>query len=273
MGSHTPAWQISIDGFLQSSPGPDTAVGTNNTDAGLLPDVRIALFWSGLRTDQTGNDVFIDTTVSGQVKITWKASNVAATASANFSVVLFSNGQIRFDYGTGNAGFAPTVGISMGDSQHFNFPAPYDGSANLGNANSLLYTQNAGFVDMGAYEFEGNSADTTKPPTITAVTSPAFIQTNGSGGTTSHDFANHPDISAKPLNVIDAQAATDYTLIESAWAGRSFFGTADDVNHRKLGNADVCTRLDNRHAECRRRAASSGQVSAHRRNRARRGNS
>ena len=128
--------------------------------------------------------------------------------------------KIRFDYGAGNTGLTPTIGISMGDGQHFAFPS-YDNAATLTNANSILWTLPPGFVDMGAYEFEGSSTDTT-PPLLTA-TNPTAIQSGGTAAPLSQIALTF----SKPLDVIDALAPTDYQLIGAGPDG--VFGTADDV--------------------------------------------
>jgi len=213
---------VSVNGFLQFA-GPDDAFGANHSDASLLPDARIAPFWANLRTDLSGDDIFIDTSaLPAQLKFTWKASSADGTSAANFSVVLFSNGQIRFDYGAGNAGLSPTVGISMGDRQTATF-LNYDNSASLNNANSMLIATQPGFVDMGAYEFAGSSADKT-PPTITGTT-PSGI---GSGGSIA-PISQIGLTFSKPINPIDATAPQDYQLIGASPDG--VFGTADDVTY------------------------------------------
>ncbi len=107
---------------------------------------------------------------------------LAITAMSNSAVTLVNSGEIQFDYGPGNANLTPTIGISAGDGFNFDL-AQYDGQSNLGNANSLSYTLVPGFVDLGAFEFQGNSADTT-PPTVTAV-QPAGIF--AAGTINSHD--------------------------------------------------------------------------------------
>ncbi|MFI5380226.1 MAG: dockerin type I repeat-containing protein, partial [Tepidisphaerales bacterium] len=212
---------VSVDGFLQFA-GPDSPGATNNSDATLLPDVRIAPFWANLRTDQPGNDIYVDTGTSGQLKFTWVASNAAGTAPVNFSVVLYSTGQIRFDYGAGNANLAPTVGISMGDGQHATF-LPYDGSNNLASAHSILFGLQPGFVDIGAYEFQGSSTDTV-PPQITATIPPA-IQSSGSTSPLSQIGLTF----SEPVNPIDAAAPSDYQLVGAGPDG--LFGTADDITY------------------------------------------
>ncbi|MGA2498773.1 MAG: right-handed parallel beta-helix repeat-containing protein [Tepidisphaeraceae bacterium] len=220
-GTTYTAVSVSTSGLLQFA-GSDSPAATNNSDATLLPDARIAAMWATLRTDQAGNNIYVDTGTSGQVKFTWVASNAAGTAPVNFSVVLFNTGQIRFDYGAGNANLSPTVGISMGDDQHATFLTD-DNSASLANAHSMLLGFQPGFVDMGAYEFEGSSTDTTSPQ-ITA-TSPAAIQ---SAGTTSPVTQIGLTFS-EPVNSIDANAPSDYQLVGAGPDG--LFGTADDISY------------------------------------------
>ena len=138
-------------------------VGAANSHGNLLAHPVIAPLWDTLETNQTGNDVFI-TSSSTQMTIRWNATKVAGLTNANFSVTLFSNGQIEFDYGSGNTGLTPTVGISAGDGQHYQIVSGYDGNATLTNADSILFNTAAGYVDMGAYEFHGNSTATRRRP-------------------------------------------------------------------------------------------------------------
>ena len=210
---------VSAEGFLQFA-GPDAPNSVANSDAGLIADRRIAPLWDNLRTDQTGNDIYADPSVANQMKFTWKATNAVDNSPASFSVLLFSDGRIRFDYGPGNTNLTPTVGISAGDPVNFQFLG-YDNSAALTNANSVLFTLPPGIADMGAYEFEGSSTDAT-PPTITAST-PSAVQS----GSSAYPFAQIGLTFSKPLNPIDGSAGSEYLLVGAGPDGT--FGTADDV--------------------------------------------
>ena len=139
----------------------------------------------------------------------------------NFAVVLFSDGRIRFDYGAGNAGLSPVVGISYGRSRAYQYFSGYNGSGNLANANSVLFAQAAGYTDMGAYEFRGNSLDAT-PPTIVS-TLPTAV---GAGGDTGGKINAIKLIFSEDVNAIDAGAPAVYELRK---AGLNGFGSADDV--------------------------------------------
>ena len=107
--------------------GSTSAVSTANSDANLATHTLIAPLWDALEINQTGNNIFV-TSSSTQVTIRWAATQVSGTKAVNFDVILFSNGQIEFDYGSGNTGLTPTVGISSGDGQHFQTVSGYDGN-------------------------------------------------------------------------------------------------------------------------------------------------
>src|SRR5262249_10902583 len=68
-GSYTSV-SVSTEGFLQFA-GPDSAGDGSNGASKLLNDRRIAPLWDDLKTNGTGNDIFVDTSVSGQVTVRW----------------------------------------------------------------------------------------------------------------------------------------------------------------------------------------------------------
>ncbi|HEY7115374.1 MAG TPA: hypothetical protein VH475_02245, partial [Tepidisphaeraceae bacterium] len=218
--SYTTAY-VSTEGFIQFG-NTTNAFDPNNSDANLIGYARIAPLWDDLRTNQTGNDIFIDTSVAGQETIRWNANNKADNSTVNFSVTLFNDGRIRFNYGAGNANLTPTIGLSSGNGQSYLFSA-YDGLTTLTNANTLEYTLPPGFADMGAYEFRGTGGDTTAP-TITATT-PGGIHTNGASpviGQIGLTFS-------EKLNSIDANAPASFEL-RGAGADNAF-DTADDIRY------------------------------------------
>ena len=147
------------------------------------------------------------------------------SSSVNFSAVLFNDGRMRFDYGAGNTGLTPTVGVSMGDGRHFLKVAGYDGAAALTGAASVDLGFVPGFVDVGAYEFRGASNDTT-PPTVTA-TVPAAV---GAGGAIAVALDQPRQIGitfGEPINSIDARAPGNFAITGAG--GDGVFGTADDI--------------------------------------------
>jgi len=142
--------------------------------------------------------------------------------SSNVSAVLFNDGRIRFDYGVGNAGLTPTVGLSMGDGEHVRLVPGYDGAASLTSAGSVSFNLAPGTVDVGAYEFRGRSDDAT-PPAISATT-PAGV---GAAGQAPGDLRQIGLTFTEPLNTPDARATANYRLVGAGPDGA--LGTSDDV--------------------------------------------
>ncbi len=219
-GSTYSSVSVSTEGFLHFA-GPNTPSNGTNTLSELLANVRIAPMWDNLKTNGAGDNIYVDTAIANQVTIRWNATNEADNSDTNFSVVLFSNGNIRFDYGAGNTNLTPTIGISRGDGTHRRL-STYNNTATLANANSVQFSlNNTGFADLGAYEFGGDSNDTTPPQVIT--TTPAFIEASGTSGVATTQIL----ISfSEALDPIDANAPANYELRRSV---NGIFGDGDDI--------------------------------------------
>jgi M6 family metalloprotease-like protein len=102
---------------------------------------RIAGLWDDLVTDAAaGQDIYLDTSVAGQARIRWEAEPYASGLPANFAITLYQDGRIRFDYGSGNTGLTPTVGLSRGHSGDFLLATTHDGESALTDASSLELT-------------------------------------------------------------------------------------------------------------------------------------
>ncbi len=149
-----------------------------NSTAKLVANARIAPLWANIRTDKTGDNIFVTTSIPGQVTIRWAATNAADnTSPVNFSVTLFNTGAVRFDYGAGNANLSPTIGISRGDGRFYDL-STYNGQNALANVNSVQFaTAPVAYVDIGCYEFQGSTLNTT-PPQVVATT-PTIIDAGG----------------------------------------------------------------------------------------------
>ncbi len=111
--------------------------------------LRIAPLWDDLTTSPSGKDIFVDTSVAGQVRIRWAAQHLSSGNACNFAIVLFSDGRIRFDYGSGNTGLTPIVGISRGESGGFEIPATHSGQGSLTNAATLLFALQGSQIPPG----------------------------------------------------------------------------------------------------------------------------
>ena len=123
---------------------------------------------------------------------------------------------MRFDYGPGNAALTPTVGLSRGDGTAL--LAGYDGATSLDGANSIEFSLVPSFVDIGAYEFEGSTLDTT-PPTVEST-----VIRRG----TSEAPLSQVDVSfSEPVDPIDALAPANYEMREAGADG--LFGSSDDT--------------------------------------------
>ncbi|MFN7806896.1 MAG: right-handed parallel beta-helix repeat-containing protein, partial [Planctomycetaceae bacterium] len=212
---------VSSEGFLYFSGSMSPGDGVNTTSK-LVTNRIIAPLWDNLRTNGTGDDIFINTATAGQVTIRWNATNEANSADVNFAVTLVNDGTIRFHYGSGNTGLSPTVGISRGDGNFF-VMGQYDGATSLTNAESLRFALTPGitFVDIGAYEFRGNSNDSTPPQVLG--TTPVFIE---AGGSTGNLVTQILLTFSEELNAIDANAPANYELRQRV---NGTFGDADDV--------------------------------------------
>lgn len=179
----------------------------------------IAALWDHLGTAGAGNDVFVEFNTTDPVKwakIRWNATNLDNNSPVNFDVVLFADGKIRFDYGSGNTGLSPTVGISSGNGTAWQLLPGYDGAAALPSAQSVLWSFVSGFHDIGAYEFRGSSTDSV-PPLVVSTTLTGNTPTINQIGVTFSEL----------LNAVDARSSANYQL---RWAGpNGIFGDEDDT--------------------------------------------
>ena len=130
---YTSVW-VCTNGFIDFASSDDP---WTNTDAELIQSVRIAPLWDDLRTDRTGRDIYIESDAS-HVTFRWNAVTYSGEYPVACSVTLFVDGTIQFDYGAGNTGLTPTIGISSGDGSRY-LLSSYNGSSTLTDANSLAF--------------------------------------------------------------------------------------------------------------------------------------
>lgn len=140
--------RISTNGFIELGTAATSGEHASNHLFRLINEqntiganiVRIAPMWDDLDLSGTGNGMFIDKATADEFKVRWKGIIKATGTPCNFSVTLYKNGQILFDYGPGNNGTTPAVGISAGDGFRYSLVREYTSDIdpiNLENARSI----------------------------------------------------------------------------------------------------------------------------------------
>jgi hypothetical protein len=212
--------RVSDNGLLQFGSTTNVTDTTNTTEE-LMQYTRIAPLWDNLRTDLSGDDIFVNQSIEDEVTIRWDASRYSSGHDVNFAVTLYSDGRVAFHYGSGNEWLSPTVGLSQGDDG-YSYMSMYDGLSDLGDLPTVEFGFASGYADIGAYEFTGDSDDET-PPTILGTT-PSGVHDQTEVGFTNTMI----EISfSEELDVIEAVAVGNYDLRNSGENG--FFGDADDI--------------------------------------------
>ncbi len=141
---------ICSNGFLDFV---STSTEYNNTSQELINNVRIAPLWDDLYTDS----IYIDQTIPGEIKFLWSGYNIPAMNWCCFSVTLFSDGRIRFDYypdSYTNSNLTPTVGIS-GGSSNYRFVNPWSGGLLTADI-----SEDGNTITNGVFEYWGSESGT-----------------------------------------------------------------------------------------------------------------
>ena len=155
------------------------------------------------------------------MKFRWDATNEADNSDVNFSITLFSDGRVRYDYGSGNAGLTPTVGVSSGNGRAIELVLATTTRRSLTNANSVEFNLAAGIRDIGAYEFLGDSGDQLSPTILSIVPNAIYAE-----GSTAESIQQLQLLFSEPVNAIDAGAPI-YELRSDG--GDNAFDNAGDV--------------------------------------------
>ncbi len=148
-GSQYDSMKVNVNGFLLLG---DTFTGlpSMNSTGGLISNAIIAPMWTDLYTklptppNTIVGDIYVEQVPAEnptQVTIRWKGISWESSLLCNFSVTLFNDGKIRFDYGDGNAGVKPTVGISAGNGIDYIVVYEYDTDVplDLSGVESVLF--------------------------------------------------------------------------------------------------------------------------------------
>ena len=210
---------ISSEGYVQFA-GNDSAGSPDFSEAVLARNLRLIAFGTDLST--LSGDVFISSNASA-VTIRWQATIASTGGPANFAITLNANGSFRFDYGDGNASPDVFVGVTSGDGLVLR--STYAGRASLARASSMVWSPVAGetmdYYDIGALEFQGNSADKSGPKITSVPSLPA------KNGTTTNSVSSIVINISEPLDLISATSEANYRLIGAGQDG--VFETADDI--------------------------------------------
>ncbi len=136
---YTSVWVCS-NGFIDFS---SNTASYGNGDAGLISRTMVAPLWDDLVTD---GDIYIHQPSSTSVVFRWDARRFGGSLLVNIELVLDgADGSIRFNYGSGNTGLTPTVGISEGNGLRYHL-APHNNAASLTEAQSVIYTRGPGLA-------------------------------------------------------------------------------------------------------------------------------
>ncbi len=130
---YTELW-VTDNGFLTFVCHYGNASYTNNEER-LKSIPMIAALWDDLVTNQ----VYIHQPTLDSVCFRWVAVPYGLENPINIEIILYKDGRIKFNYGPGNSGIFPTVGISTGNLVDYDIGA-YNGYNSLPNAESILYT-------------------------------------------------------------------------------------------------------------------------------------
>lgn len=116
----------------------------NSTEAFKLR-AMIAPLWDDLITNgtsQQAEDIYIHSPSLDSVCFRWVAERYETGDPINVEVILYSDGRIQFNYGPGNTGLSPIIGISGGGGEDYDL-AIYDGESELTEVESVLFTPRA----------------------------------------------------------------------------------------------------------------------------------
>jgi hypothetical protein len=205
---------VASQGYLQFA-GPNYYGDDTPSVAGLAANARIAPFWAAFNTyGATGDGVFVTTTATS-VTFTWVGTADTGGGAVNFSATLNSDGSFRFDYGAGNDDLSPIIGVSAG-VHSIDVLSSTNGNATMANANAQVFTPQPGdiYFDIGAFEFQGNSADKTPPKIVSISSLPA------NDGTTGIAFSSLTVTVSKPLDLVSANSPANYSLIKADSNGK-----------------------------------------------------
>lgn len=129
---------VCSNGYLDFT---DSSPSYLNSQSVLKTKVMIAPLWDDLATNgtyQPGEDIYVHSPSADSVCFRWAGEDYENGTPINVEVILYDDGRIQFNYGPGNTGLSPTVGISGGGGDNYNL-ADYDGRSDLAEVESVLF--------------------------------------------------------------------------------------------------------------------------------------
>jgi subtilisin family serine protease len=114
---------VCSNGYLDFS---SSACSYMNSDQAFKSRQMIAPAWDDLTTGgvtRRDADIFIHSPSKDSICFRWAAERYETGRFVNVEVVLSDNGNIQFNYGPGNTDLLPTIGISNGTGQGYQFAA------------------------------------------------------------------------------------------------------------------------------------------------------
>ncbi|MDY6853474.1 MAG: S8 family serine peptidase [Thermodesulfobacteriota bacterium] len=132
---------ICSNGFIDFT---DSTQSASNSDEELIKRVIIAPLWDDLVTNgtsQTGEDIYIYSPTSDSLSIRWAGELYETSEPVNVEAILYEDGRIKFNYGTGNTNLTPTIGISGGGNDTYHF-STYNNQRGLNQVQTVLFTPN-----------------------------------------------------------------------------------------------------------------------------------
>lgn len=133
---------VSSNGFLDFV---SNSADYQNTTALLRSRVMIAGLFDDIVTNgaaQPGEDIYIYQPDTHSVVFRWVGQTYTGAYPVNFEIRLYDDGRIKFNYGSGNTGLTPTVGVSSGDGTRYTM-STYDGASTLTNVQTSVWQPSA----------------------------------------------------------------------------------------------------------------------------------
>jgi alpha-tubulin suppressor-like RCC1 family protein len=156
---------VHANGFLDfASSTPDNTPSWSS----MLLNKRIAPYWADLYT----NEIYIYQPSANSVCIRWKSETFTNGVPVNVEVVLYQNGNVKFNYGSGNSDVVyPVIGMSAGNSAYYDV-AFLNSKNDLTNSGSEIFTPLNGAPPTAIFNVTANppAAGTASPSGMTTVT-------------------------------------------------------------------------------------------------------